>query len=104
MRHIPFSLSCKTFYSASKERLNDPPGCPVSPRVAIPIQLSCATELPSDDAINLGLNLKRTNTILVSSNSCWTLMMVSACLGSWYFWIYVVISGKDIDDGLLKDD
>jgi hypothetical protein len=31
-------------------------------------------------------------------------MMVSACLGSWYFWIYVAISGKDIDDGLLKDD
>ena len=50
------------------------------------------------------MNLKRTRTILVSSNSCWTLIMVSACLGSWYFWIYVVISGKDIDDGLLKDD
>jgi hypothetical protein len=31
-------------------------------------------------------------------------MMVSACLGSWYFWIYAVISGKDIDDGVLKDD
>jgi hypothetical protein len=27
---------------------------------------------------------ERTRTIFVSSSSCWTFMIVSACLGSWY--------------------
>ena len=57
-RYIPFSLSCKTFYSAWKERLNAPQDCPVSPRVVRPIQLFCAIEQPLDDAINLGFELE----------------------------------------------
>ena len=103
MKHIPFSLSCKTFCSVWKEHLNAPQDCPASLRVARRIQLFCARF-----TFRWGYQprpyLKRTRTILVSSNSCWTLIIVSACLGSWYFWIYVFISGKDIDDGLLNDD
>jgi hypothetical protein len=43
---------------------------------------------------------KRTSTILVSSNSAWTLIIVSAWRGSWYFVIYVLISGNEIELGL----
>lgn len=45
-----------------------------------------------------------TKIIFVSSNSCWTFIMVSACLGSWYLSMYVVISGKDIEDGFENED
>lgn len=45
-----------------------------------------------------------TKMILVSSNSCCTLMMVSAWVGSWYFDTYVWISGKLMEEGLLYDD
>ena len=31
-------------------------------------------------------------------------MIVSACRGSWYLSMYVLISGKDIDDGFENDD
>ena len=42
MRDTPFSLFCKTFYSAWKEHLSAPPDCPISPRAARRIQLFCA--------------------------------------------------------------
>ncbi len=44
-----------------------------------------------------------TSTILVSSSSCCTRMIVSACLGSWYFWMYVLMSGNEMEAGSLND-
>lgn len=41
--------------------------------------------------------------ILVSSSSCWTFMIASACRGSWYFCRYVLISGNEIAAGVLND-
>ena len=45
-----------------------------------------------------------TRIIFVSSSSCCTRMIVSAWRGSWYFCIYALISGNDIDPGFLNKD
>jgi hypothetical protein len=37
--------------------------------------------------------------ILVSSSSCCTRIMLSACRGSWYCCRYVVRAGKEMDEG-----
>lgn len=42
IKYPPFSLSCKTSYSAWKVHWSAPPGCRASLRVVRPIQLFCA--------------------------------------------------------------
>ena len=77
--------------------------CQVSRHVEGLILLFCAKTIQWA-SLFLGKMLEITKTIFVSSNSCWTLMMVSACLGSWYCSTYEVISGNDMKDGFWNED
>lgn len=104
MGHTPSSLSCKTSYSGQTMHSTCLPSCRASPPAAAPTRLFYAVPEVKRCLTYEGTTLQLTSTILVSSNSCCTLIMVSACLGSWYFWMKVLMSGNEIAAGLSNDD
>lgn len=102
---LPSWQSCRTSCSALIMHLSAPPDCLASLHVAELIQSSYARRNRSISYENMQLgNSINTKTILVSSSSCWTFMIASACRGSWYFCMYVAISGNDIEAGFENDD
>ena len=84
MRDRPSSQSCRTSCFASRGLASDRRDRRASLLVEARTPSSCAEE---QDEILWSTNLLRelTRIIFVSSNSACTRMMLSACLGSWYF-------------------
>jgi hypothetical protein len=79
-------------------------GCRVFPLVGGQTRSSCAT-IHANQGQTITFSQHHecerglTKMIFVSSNSCCTRMMLSACRGSWYFCRYVASAGKEMDEG-----
>ena len=109
-RNEPSWPSCRTSCFAPTGRSSGPPGRLASRHARARTRSSCARmeQAPHNQhsLIRGAFGTQtdtRTSTILVSSSSCCTRIIASACRGSWYFCRYEVISAKLIADGFEKD-